>query len=76
MVGLAIPIDQFRLGQKQTVISFEGFRGFIDMLRFAGPMSVDYDGGDTFTLNVSPQAASSIVDRFASFGIKAEGPTS
>lgn len=68
---LIIKLDQFRVGQHH-VVGFEDFRGFIDMLRFAGQISVDYNGGDEFTLNVNPRAASSIVGRFASFGIKAE----
>ena len=72
-IGITISLDQFRIGQNHLeIISFEGFRGFIDMLRFAGQMSVDYDGGDTFTLNVNSLAATDIIARFESFGIKAE----
>ncbi len=67
-----IGLDQFKVRSNDIFVGFETLRGLIDMLRFAGQFSVEYEGGDSFQMNVQPQAATSIVGRFASFGVKAE----
>lgn len=68
--ALRIDLDHMRLDG--LFVSFETLRGLIDMLRFAGTVSIDYDGGRSFFLNVEERAAQMIIDRFDSFGILAE----
>lgn len=71
MMGkITIGLQQFQIGQHH-VVSFETFRGFLDMLRYCGQLSVDFKGGDEFVLNVNPRTASDTIARFASFGIRA-----
>ena len=73
-----IDMDQFcvggqsRAGQSDIFVGFETFRGFIDMLRFCGPLSVEYDGGGAFHLYLRPAYVTAVIARFDSFGIKAE----
>ena len=67
---LRIGLVQFRVQPGDIFVSFEMLRALIDMLRFAGNISVEYSGGDSFILNVQTQATSQIIERFQSFGIK------
>lgn len=72
---ISISLEQFRL--KGTFVSFETLRGLIDMLRFMGPVSVDYDGGDAFTVRpvdvANPDVwVSQTLSRLRSFGLRGE----
>ena len=78
ITGVRVELDQYLLRERH-VVGFETFRGLIDMLRFAGLISIDYQGGDSFIIKpVSPENmrveawASGVVARFESFGTTAE----